>query len=133
MTPSSTPIIGGAPAWDPLGGSSNTCYGDGCGYTDWIHSTYNIADAGNYYLLFGVTNWLDFQFDSGMAISGATVGGTPIVCPDDTNPLCDLSDDDDDDDDVVDPGPTPVPEPSIIALFAAGLLGIGFARRRMRS
>ena len=25
---------------------------------------------------------------------------------------------------------TPVPEPSIIALFAAGLLGIGFARRR---
>ena len=25
---------------------------------------------------------------------------------------------------------TPVPEPSIIALFAAGLFGIGFARRR---
>ncbi|MDH3634726.1 MAG: PEP-CTERM sorting domain-containing protein [Gammaproteobacteria bacterium] len=28
---------------------------------------------------------------------------------------------------------TSVPEPSIIALFAAGLFGVGFARRRMRS
>ena len=26
-----------------------------------------------------------------------------------------------------------VPEPSVIALFAAGLLGLGFSRRRMRS
>lgn len=29
-----------------------------------------------------------------------------------------------------DPGPSPVPEPSIIALFAAGLFGLAFARRR---
>ncbi len=30
-------------------------------------------------------------------------------------------------------GPTPVPEPSIIALFALGLVGIGFARRRRQA
>jgi hypothetical protein len=38
--------------------------------------------------------------------------------------------DDDADDHII--GIRAVPEPSIIALFAAGLLGIGFTRRRMR-
>ena len=30
-------------------------------------------------------------------------------------------------------GPSAIPEPSIIALFGLGLVGLGFARRRMRS
>jgi len=49
--------------------------------------------------------------------------GEPGTNPD--NPDNPPDDDDDDDDDTA-----PVPEPSIIALFALGLFGIGFARRR---
>ena len=35
--------------------------------------------AGNYFLLFGVTNWNDQFFDSGLAIDGVTVDGEPIT------------------------------------------------------
>ncbi|MBV1914829.1 MAG: NF038132 family protein [Pseudomonadales bacterium] len=100
MTPGSTPIIAGAPDWSPLGGSSGSCFSTGCGYTDWIHSSYTIADAGNYYLLFGVTNWADTAYDTGMAIAGATVGGDPIDPPGD------------------------VPEPGTLLLLGLGLLGL---------
>lgn len=104
LTPTSVPIIDKAPIWAPLGGNSGDCYsgvGNGCGYTGWINSFYTIANAGNYYLEFGVTNWTDSGFDSGMAFDGITVGGKPVVG---------------------------APEPTMLSLFALSLLG--FARRK---
>jgi hypothetical protein len=103
LTPSSTPIIAGAPVWSPLGLYSGQCFSAGCGYTGWIQMTYTIDTPGFYYLLFGTTNWVDQIFDSGMAIYGATIGGTPIT-PD-------------------------IPEPSTLALF--GLAGLAALRRRL--
>lgn len=105
MTPAATPIIPGGPVWAPLGGSSGDCFSTGCGYTGWIHSTYLIPAAGNYYLEFGVVNWLDTAYDSGMAISGTTIGGEPIV-------------------------PEQAPEPAVVALLGLGLLAV--ARRVKR-
>jgi hypothetical protein len=103
LTPLSVPIIGGNPFWGPLGGSSGSCYSAGCGYTGWIGSSYTIANAGNYILEFGVTNWIDTLYDSGLAFDGITVGGDPI---------------------------TQVPEPASLALLGLGMLGITAARRR---
>lgn len=62
LTPASVGITpgsgaGGAPVWAPLGSSSGSCWGPGCGLTGWIESTYTIAAAGSYELVFGVTNW----------------------------------------------------------------------------
>jgi hypothetical protein len=78
LNPSSAPIIGGAPTWSPLGSSSGTCFGTGCGYTGWIASTYTVSSSGNYYLEFGVVNWSDESYNSGLALDGITVGGVPI-------------------------------------------------------
>ena len=104
LTPGSVPIIGGAPVWSPLGGSSNTCWAAGCGYTGWVLSTYSIPTTGNYYLEVGVTNWADTAFDSGLALDGVTVGGVPIT------------------------GSTP--EPSSLVLLGSSLLGLAAATRR---
>ena len=38
-----------------------------------------MADAGNYILEFGVVDWSDQGYDSGLAFDGITVGGKPIV------------------------------------------------------
>jgi len=78
LSPSSVPIIGGAPFWAPLGGSTGTCFNTGCGYTGWVQADYSIVATGNYILEFGVTNWSDTHFDSGLAFSGATISGNPI-------------------------------------------------------
>lgn len=108
LDPVSVPIIGGAPAWSPLGGYSGTCYSSGCGYTGWINSNYIIPDAGDYYLKVGVTNWSDTIFDSGLALDGVTVGGVPI------NPT------------------SPVPEPSTFLLLGSGMAGaLSMMRRRI--
>lgn len=96
LSPSSVPIIDGAPAWTPLGASSGTCFDDGCGYTGWVQSTLTIGSAGNYFLQFGVANWIDEAYDSGLAFAGATIGGVPI----DTGTI---------------------PEPGSLALLASGL------------
>lgn len=102
LEPAMVEIIGGAPSWSVLGGSSDTCYSAGCGYTDWVKSTYEILAAGNYYLQFGVTNWSDEIYDSGMAIDGVTIGGKPIT----------------------------VPEPASLLMVMLGLAGLAGARRR---
>ncbi len=81
LTPASVPIIGGGPAWAPLGGYSGECYAAGCGYTGWIQSNYTIASAGSYYLEVGVVNWVDTFYDSGLAVDGVTVGGVPVSPP----------------------------------------------------
>jgi hypothetical protein len=107
LTPATTPIIPGGPVWSPLGGSSGACWDVGCGYTGWIQMTYTIVTAGTYFLQFGVTNVNDTAFDSGLAVSGASIGGVPI-------------------------GP-PIPEPGVLALLGLGLAMTGRrlnARRR---
>jgi hypothetical protein len=84
LTPPTSPIIPGAPVWSPLGTSSGQCFreGQGCGFTDWIQSTYAIGSAGSYQIAFGVTNFVpiafDIAFQSGLAFDGVTVGGVPI-------------------------------------------------------
>ena len=106
LDPASVPIIPGGPVWSPLGSDSGDCYAAGCGYTGWINSTYNIADAGNYVLAFGVSNWLDTSYDSGMAFSGITVAGKPVEGA--------------------------IPEPGTWAMMLLGFGAIGFAMRRRR-
>ncbi len=108
LTPASVPIIPGGPVWSPLGGDSGACYASGCGYTGWIESTYLIPTAGNYKLEFGVTNWLDTIFDSGLAWDGATIGGVPIQPP------------------------SGVPEPASLILLASGLGSLGLMRKKLR-
>jgi hypothetical protein len=81
LTPPTTAIIPGGPVWSPLGGSSGACFngpGQGCGFTDWIQSNFTIGSAGSYQLAFGVTNFIDQLFDSGLAFDGVTVAGVPI-------------------------------------------------------
>lgn len=105
LIPPTTPIIPGGPVWSPLGSWSGACYAAGCGYTDWIQSQYTIGTSGNYILAFGVTNWADQIYDSGLAIAGVTIGGVPI---------------------------TPAPEPGSLVLLGSALLGLGFFYRRRR-
>jgi hypothetical protein len=108
LTPASVPIIPGDSHWSPLGSDSGSCYNGpaaGCGYTGWVNASYTIATAGNYYLAIGVTNWTDNAFQTGLAMSGVTVDGNPII---DT------------------------PEPAAIGVFALGLLMIGAVASRRR-
>lgn len=108
LTPSSTPIIPGGPAWSPLGIFSGACFDEGCGYTGWIESTYQIGTTGSYILRFGVTNSLDEDYDSGLAFAGLTIAGDPI--------------------------PTGVPEPASWAMMLGGFGLVGsMLRSRKRT
>jgi hypothetical protein len=106
LQPASTAIIPGGPLWDKLGDSSGDCFATGCGYTGWIKMTYTILDPGNYSLRFGVTNWADNAFDSGLAWNGAFVDGKAIGG---------------------------IPEASSWAMLIAGFGLVGAASRRRRA
>lgn len=103
LTPAQVDIIAGGPTWSPLGFDSGECYADGCGYTGWVQSSYKITAAGQYYLEFGVTNWDDENYQSGLAFDGVTLDGVPLPA---------------------------VPEPSTYGMMLGGLGLLAAMRRR---
>ncbi len=111
LNPPTTPINGGATNWSGLGSDSGACFqgvGQGCGSTGWIESLFNIADAGSYKIRFGVSNFGDNQFDSGLAFAGVTVNGEEVPIGG-------------------------IPEPASWAMLIAGFGMVGAAIRRRRS
>ncbi|WP_028102433.1 NF038132 family protein [Pseudoduganella violaceinigra] len=103
LTPFPVEVAHGQTLWSPLGTSSDRCYGSGaCGATGWVRAQYEIADAGTYRLEFGVTNWNDHNFDSGLAFDAITVDGAPL----------------------------PVPQPAQYAMLLAGLALLGRLKGR---
>lgn len=110
------PIAG--PLWSPLGTSYNgTCWYLGCGYTGWVGARHNMAASGNYVLEFGVTNWDDTAWDSGMAFNSVRIGtGNPDDVEIDDNSR----------------HVSPVPEPETYAMLLAGLGLFGFTARRRK-
>ena len=107
LSPLTSPIVGGGPAWSALGSDSGSCFSGGCGYTGWIQSTYEFASAGSYKIRFGTTNTTDTIFNSGLAFSGLTVKGEPV--------------------------PTgAVPEPAVWMMMLLGMGAIGYSLRRKK-
>ena len=112
LSPASVPIIGGGPQWSPLGTDSGRCFGPGCGYTGWINSNYVIPTAGDYHVSFGVVNWIDDLFNSGLAIDGLTVGGVPVGPGGN------------------EPPPTGTPEPGTLLLLAAAAPAVALLKKK---
>lgn len=99
--------------WQPLGTSSGYCWDDAntCGPSGWVKSSYVLAQTGTFRLEFGVANWGDEIFDSALAfdfvgLDAANFPNAPLIAS--------------------------VPEPSIQAMFLAGiaLAGVVALRRR---
>jgi hypothetical protein len=108
LNPSMVTIQPGLTMWSPLGSSSGACFlspTQGCGSTGWASSSFTIGTAGSYFLLFGVTNWNDEFFESGLAIDGVTVNGQPI-------------------------SGTAAPEPASLLLLGIGAVPLLLKRRR---
>ena len=127
LTPGAVPIIdtgyspgGDGPKWEPLGNWSGQCWSTGCGYTGWIGASFKVASSGNYILEFGVTNWDDQIYDSGMAFNAVTIGnggGDDVYIDDDSRHV----------------GPVPEPETYAMMLVGLGMLGLAARRRRMKT
>ena len=64
--------------WTPLADYSGACYAAGCGNTGWIQSNYTIATAGTYQVVYGVSNWGDTLYQSGLAFDALAVNGTAV-------------------------------------------------------
>lgn len=109
LIPASVDIQAEATNWSALGDNSGACFSAGCGSTGWVQSLYTFAEAGIYKLQFGVTNWNDSDYQSGLAIAGATIGGVSI--------------------DPVEPMPSPVPLPAAGWMLLASLGGMAALRR----
>lgn len=107
LTPATSPIVGGAPTWSPLGSDSGQCFSSGCGYTGWIGSSFTLSAVGSYQLRFGVSNFNDAAFQSGLAFAGVTVNNVPVTGA--------------------------VPEPATWAMMIAGFGLAGTALRRRRT
>ena len=109
LTPAAVNITDNATNWSALGSDSGRCFNVGCGSTGWVKSVFSIATAGSYKLQFGVTNWDDEAYQSGLAIAGVNIGGVSI--------------------DPVDPTPSPVPLPAAGWMLLASLGGMAALRR----
>lgn len=110
LNPATALINQGATTWSELGSNSGSCYNTaGCGSTGWVNSSLNLTETANYALTFGVVNWKDTAYNSGLAISGITVGDQVIIDPN---------------------NPSAVPLPASGLLLIGGLAGMVAARRR---
>ena len=96
----------GGPVWSQLGDYSGWCWGAGFGQTGWIKSNYQVGQTGDYRLAFGVSNWGDTVYDSGLAYSTIKIGEQEIE--------------------------DGVPEPATWAMMIIGCAGVGAALRRRR-
>lgn len=110
LTPASADIGNPSTLWSPLGNDSGACWGQGCGSSGWVQSAFTFAAGGSYRLEFGVVNWGDNAFDSGLAFDGALLAA---------NSNRDIA--------------APVPEPQTWALMIAGLAAVLFMRSRKKA
>lgn len=111
LTPTTTEIDPGLTEWAQLGSSSGDCYlglSNGCGQTGWINSNYTISSDGDYLLTFGVSNFGDQNYQSGLAFAGLTIAGEEIPTP----------------------GSGAVPEPATWMMLLLGFGAIGGLMRR---
>jgi hypothetical protein len=109
MSPPTAAIVDAATDWAPLDTDSGDCWGQGCGSSGWVQSDFTFTTGGNYRLEFGVVNWKDNAYQSGLAFDGAVTGAnisTNITAA--------------------------VPEPQTWALMLAGLAAIVFMGRRKK-
>ena len=72
-----------------------------------MQADYSVVASGTYLVEFGVTNWSDMHYDSGLAFNAVTIASAPIS--------------------------TVIPVPAAAWLFGSALAGIALLRRRVSS